>query len=217
MVAHQGAVRSKELEPAPDPYASLASHCRVASASGRSWLPKRSMSMDKEAIKNRRVPSTVLPGPQRELPVLSPLSAEILLARLPNVRRTGDASWRADCPNGHQHARGSLAIKKTTTGCILMHCFACADTSGILSSIGLTVADLFPRRIPCTSGAVRQDAWAAFKWDCWRAALGVLGREATCVLVAASMLAHGEPLSAEDHARLQLAQERIADTRAVLA
>lgn len=144
------------------------------------------------------------------------MSADILLARLRHVRSTGPASWRADCPNRHQHARGSLAITQTGDGCILLHCFACGDVHGILAAIGLEIADLFPERIKDPSPEARQRAREAFKRDGWRAALGVLGRESTCVLVAAGMLARGETLSANDHQRLNLAKQRIEDARVVL-
>lgn len=145
------------------------------------------------------------------------MSAELLLSRLHNVRATGPHSWRADCPNGHQHARGSLAITDGSDGITLAHCFACGDVHGILAAVGLEIGDLFPERIKDPSPEARQRAREAFKRDGWRAALGVLGREATCVAVAAGMLAHNEPLTGEDHERITLAIQRIEGARAVLA
>jgi hypothetical protein len=143
------------------------------------------------------------------------MSADILLSRLEHVRRSGDG-WRADCPNGHAKARGSLAIKEANDGTVLLHCFACSDVHGILSAVGLEVADLFPERIKDTSPEARQRAREAFKRSAWAAATGVLSRETTVVLAAAGMLRQGQPLSTEDDARLTLAMQRIDDARGLL-
>lgn len=145
------------------------------------------------------------------------MSADILLSRLQHVRSTGPASWRADCPNGHQHARGSLAITQADDGRVLAHCFACSDVHGILSAVGLELADLYPERIKDPSPEARQRAREAFKRNGWAAALRVLSREATVVLAAAWMLRNGRTLTADDGARLTLAMQRIDRAREVLA
>src|SRR5690242_3739579 len=62
---------------------------------------------------------------------------DVLLVRLQHVRKSGPSSWRADCPNGHQRARGSLAITESDDGRILVTCFACHDTPAVLAAIGL--------------------------------------------------------------------------------
>lgn len=144
------------------------------------------------------------------------MNVELLLSRLQHVRRSGN-HWRADCPNGHQHAHGSLAITVAEDGRLLLTCFACHDTPAILTALGLELADLYPERIRDPSPEARQRAREAFKRDGWRAALNVLGRESTCVMVAAGTLARGEPLNPDDYARLELAYKRIEDARAVLA
>lgn len=143
------------------------------------------------------------------------MNVETLLSRLQRVRRSGK-SWRADCPNGHEHARGSLAITVADDGRILLTCFACHDTPAILAALDLELADLYPERIRDLSPEGRQRAREAFKRDGWRAALAVLGRESTYVLVAAGALARGEALNPDDYARLELAYKRIEDARAVL-
>lgn len=145
------------------------------------------------------------------------MSADLLLSRLQHVRGTGPASWRANCPNGHQHARGSLAITVADDDRILLTCFACHDTPAILAAVGLELADLYPERIKDTSPEARQRAREAFKRDGRRAALGVLSRECLVVLAAAGMLRQGLALTADDDNRLTLAMQRIDDARAVLA
>ncbi|HKZ10392.1 MAG TPA: hypothetical protein VJL61_06770 [Rhodanobacteraceae bacterium] len=143
-------------------------------------------------------------------------AVDLLLVRLQRVRKTGPASWRADCPNGHEHARGSLSITEGDDGRVLLHCFACSDTPGILAAAGMEASDLFPERIKDQTPEGRRRARQAFKQSAWAAALGVLSREATVVACAAGMLRQGHALTAEDDSRLTLAMQRIDDARAVL-
>lgn len=152
----------------------------------------------------------------RRLSIVSSSPVETLLARLRNVRRYGDG-WRADCPNGHRNARGSLSVSVADDSRILAHCFACNDTPGILAAVGLELADLYPERIRDPSPEARQRAREAFQRNGWRAALGVLGREAMVVLAAAGELGQGRALSAEDSARLTLAANRIDNAREIFA
>lgn len=140
-----------------------------------------------------------------------------MLSRLERVHKTGPASWRADCPNGHQRARGSLAITAADDGRLLLNCFACSDTPGILAAIGLELADLFPERIRDPSPEGRRQAREAFRRSAWKSALGVLAAETTVVAAAAGMLRQHVPLSSYDDARLTLAMQRIDSARSVLS
>ena len=141
----------------------------------------------------------------------------MLLARLDGVKRSGEG-WRANCPNPvHSHARGSLSIAEADDGRILLACFACHDTQGILGALGLTMADLFPERIKDTTPEGRRAAREGFKRGAWVAALGVLGREAAVVQLAARDMLAGKMLPDGDVARLVLAEDRIARAREVLA
>ena len=142
---------------------------------------------------------------------------DVLLARLQRVRKTGPSSWRADCPNGHQRARGSLAITESDDGRILVTCFACHDTPAVLSAVGLELGDLYPERIRDLTPEGRRRAREAFKQSAWTAALRVLEREATVCIVAAGMLRAHLTLTCDDDARLATAMDRIRDARAVLA
>ncbi|MBS0456759.1 MAG: hypothetical protein JSS44_05455 [Proteobacteria bacterium] len=140
-----------------------------------------------------------------------------LLPLLRDVRAVSRDSWRADCPNGHQRLKDSLAITEASDGRILLHCFACNDVRGILAVVGLTSADLFPGRIRDPSPEARASAREAFKRSAWRAALGVLAREATVIACAAGMIRQGQVLSADDDERLAQAIERIHTAREVLS
>lgn len=144
------------------------------------------------------------------------MNAAMLLSRLDGVRRSGDG-WRANCPNGHARTRGSLSITEADDGRILLSCFACHDTPAILGALGLELADLFPERIKDTTPEGRRAAREAFKRTSWVAALGVLGREAGVVLLAARDVLAGNVLPTTDLERLALAEDRILRAREVLA
>jgi hypothetical protein len=143
------------------------------------------------------------------------MNATHLLRLLHGVRRYGNG-WRADCPNNHDKARGSLSITEADDGRVLATCFACHDTQGILAAVGLEMADLFPERIKDPSPDARKAVHEAFKRNAWGAALGVLDREATVVLIAATDLHDGKVLAADDVARIGMAAQRIAQAREVL-
>jgi hypothetical protein len=143
------------------------------------------------------------------------MSAALLLSRLQGVRKHGNG-WRADCPNGHSKARGSLSVVEADDGRVMLHCFACSDTTGILCALGLTMGDLFPERIKDMSPEGRKAAADAFRRNAWGAALGVLDREASVVLIAANDLYAGKSLPVDDVMRVGLAAKRITQAREVL-
>lgn len=143
------------------------------------------------------------------------MNASLLLSRLEGVHRSGNG-WRVDCPNGHNRSRGSLSITEANNGRVILHCFACGDTRGILRASGLEMADLFPERIKDPSPEARRASVEAFKRNAWGTALGVLDREATVVHIAANDMYVGKPLSSDDVARVGIAARRIAQAREVL-
>jgi hypothetical protein len=67
-----------------------------------------------------------------------------LLDRLQKVRSKGAGKWVACCP-AHPDKSPSLAVTETQTGTLLVHCHTGCSIEEITSSIGLTVADLFPK------------------------------------------------------------------------
>lgn len=143
------------------------------------------------------------------------MGVSLLLNQLDGVRRS-PAGWRANCPNGHVNAKGSLAISESSDGRILLHCFACQDTLAILGRLGLALADLYPERLP-QPAAVNREAHEAFRRHAWTAALGVLSREAKIAALAARDLADGAILSNADADRVAIAARRIDAAREVLA
>ena len=148
----------------------------------------------------------------------APLSGgplDVLLSRLDGVRASG-RGWVARCP-AHQDRSASLSLAEGRDGRALVKCFAGCEVLAIARAVGLELADLFPERITDKSPMGRAEAREAWRQSGWAAALGVLGREASVVLIAARQLAEGRPLGDEDQARLRLAVERIEGAREVLA
>lgn len=70
-----------------------------------------------------------------------------LLTRLEGVRRTGPGRWISRCP-AHEDRTPSLSVKLAEDGRILIHDFAGCGVEDIVSAVGMTVADLFPDRMP---------------------------------------------------------------------
>ena len=64
-----------------------------------------------------------------------------LLERLDGVRPSGDGRWRARCPS-HGSKGPTLSIADCD-GRVLVHCFAGCETADVMSSIGLSLRDLF--------------------------------------------------------------------------
>ncbi len=132
-----------------------------------------------------------------------------LLARLERVKPSGPNRWIAACP-GPLHRRGdrnpSLSIATGDDGRVLMRCFSGCDAPSILSALGMSLADLFPKRdhqgdsLP-THHRPRLSA---------RDLLHVLHREASIVWLAGEELRLNCPLTELDRKRLDLACSRIA-------
>lgn len=140
---------------------------------------------------------------------------EVLLSRLDGVRASG-RGWVAKCP-AHTDRSASLSLAEGRDGRALVKCFAGCEVLDVLGAVGLELADLFPQRIADTSPTGRAEAREAWRQSGWTAALGVLAREASVVLIAARMLAKGKALPPDDLVRLQTAMERIEGAREVLA
>jgi hypothetical protein len=69
---------------------------------------------------------------------------DTLLPKLEKVSSRGRGRWVARCPS-HPDKSPSLAITVTDDGRLLLHCFGGCNIEEITSSIGLSIADLFPK------------------------------------------------------------------------
>jgi hypothetical protein len=139
---------------------------------------------------------------------------ELLLSRIQSARRTGKG-WSGKCP-AHEDRNASLSLAEGTDGRVLLRCFAGCEPLAVVQSLGLELRDLFPKRLPDLSREGRAEARLAWKQTGWAAALNVLDREASVVLIAARMVASGSALTGDDDNRLSLAVERIEQAREVL-
>jgi CHC2 zinc finger len=138
----------------------------------------------------------------------------LLLSRLEHVRKSGKG-WIARCP-AHADKSASLSVTEADGGKILVHCFAGCSALDVVQAVGLALADLFPEPLMPTTPEERRAARRAALHADWDAALGVLAREATILLIAARRVAGAKPLEPEDADRLGLAIERIDSARQVL-
>lgn len=142
------------------------------------------------------------------------MSVQTFLNRLHGVKKTANG-WRADCPNGHKHARQSLSITEVD-GVPLFHCFACHGKEEILRRVGLDFRDLYPARPHTTSPASRQAAREAFKKNCWSAALRVMLFDAIFLLIACAKIGQDGHLSTDDYKELRKVYVRLTRTIEVL-
>lgn len=129
------------------------------------------------------------------------MSAQTLLDRLEHVKKTRDG-WIACCPS-HDDRSPSLAVRELDDGRVLVHCFAGCDVYQIVGAVGLNVTDLFPPRE--TSHHYPRDRRPFPAADVLRA----VGFEALIVLMAATSIRKGEPLSRQDNDRLMVAVQRL--------
>ena len=74
------------------------------------------------------------------------MSADLLLAKLEGVRKTGTNKWIARCPS-HDDKSPSLAIRECDDRTTLIHCFAQCLPNDVLAAVGLDLRDLFPARL----------------------------------------------------------------------
>ena len=132
-----------------------------------------------------------------------------ILGRLDAAKRVGDG-YVARCP-AHEDKSPSLRVKEGDDGRVLLHDFGGCTALDVVQALGLTLADLYPRRVK-GAGLTR----AGRSQGDWAAALGVLSREATIVSIAAREIIEGRSLDEHDCGRLALAIGRIDSARMVL-
>ncbi len=131
------------------------------------------------------------------------MNIDQLLTRLEKLRRTGDGKWLACCP-AHDDKSPSLAIKLTDDGKVLIHCFSGCEVNDIVSSIGLTLADLMPDNPSYKKGrkAPKFNKYELFD---------LLVFESIILCMAIRQLINKEALTPEDQARVLKAEQTIDD------
>ncbi len=135
---------------------------------------------------------------------ISPLDR--LLPRLDGVRQTGPDKYLARCPL-HDDRSPSFSIRVMEDGRLVLHDFGGCPTEGILASIGLGFADLFPARAPDPFHQGETPKPPRFQA---RDLIELAAFESLVVSIVANDILKGKQLSPEDHARLQIAETVLA-------
>jgi hypothetical protein len=130
------------------------------------------------------------------------MSADLLLAQLENVKRTGDGRWMARCP-AHEDRRASLTVRELGDGRVLAHCFAGCSIHEVLGAVGLDMSALFPEKINVDGVKPERRPFPAA--DVLRA----VGFEAMIVSLAAADMAAGKTIKPADLERLRIAASRL--------
>jgi hypothetical protein len=123
---------------------------------------------------------------------------------------------RAICPACGGKSR-KLSLTQADDGRVLLHCFARCSPHDVLAAVGLTVNDLFARRVEANMTlAQKRELREAARQAQWRAALDALQLEISVVHIAALQVAAGESLASDDLQRVGTACDRIRNAREVL-
>ena len=135
---------------------------------------------------------------------------QTLLSRLEGVSKEhvkGQLTcWSARCP-AHNDRSPSLSITDNN-GTILLHYHAGCPASAIVYAVGLSLADLFPRRISSGKPGQRQYWLAA-------TAFKSIMADVTLVAAIASAMHQGREISSRDYEALFDAAQRLQRTAGV--
>ena len=129
---------------------------------------------------------------------------DTLLSRLEKVSEKSKGQYAALCPaHADKNPSLSVAVKDDR---ILLHCFAGCGAGEILSSVDLSLSDLFDKPLDHRDKPIpKRDRWDA------RALLKELRDESVVVVLAAADMLQKKPLPPNDYKRLRMAANRIAD------
>lgn len=129
---------------------------------------------------------------------------ETLLSHLDGVRERRPGQWMAKCP-AHDDSRPSLLIEVGDDERLLVFCYAGCGAAEVVAAIGLTLADLFPHRLPDVPGRHhrRRPTLSA------RDVIDALDHESSVVMVIAADILAGRTISADDMERVMLVRQRI--------
>ena len=129
----------------------------------------------------------------------------MLLARLDDPRPTGKDRWRSRCPScGGNKSALSVGIGENDS--VLLRCWKGCDVQAIVSALGLSLADLFPRFEGVGSPPLaRRRLLSATQ------CVEVIAFECLLTWTAAWNLANGHALTPEDLGRLSTAAGRIQE------
>ena len=134
---------------------------------------------------------------------------ELILSRLEKVSsNNGGGRYKALCP-AHADRSPSLSICEGDDGRVLLHCFSGCRAEVIVSSVNLTMAELFcvvtgSKRPPLVPGVSRRELHTAIEF------------EKTILFMAKADETKGRCISTNDSQRAQLALQRVAKAKGLV-
>jgi hypothetical protein len=134
------------------------------------------------------------------------MSATRLLERLERVKQAGLGRWLAGCP-AHKDRSPSLSIRQLDDGRVLVHDFGGCEIGDVLAAVGLSVADLFPERLPQHSYRASHSQIPA------RDLLEIISEATSVVAIIAADMRDKRTLTEADWKRLAQAAARIGAAR----
>ena len=132
---------------------------------------------------------------------------DFLLSKLDRVRQVAPGRWRAPCPAHDGTNPSTLSVGECADGAVLLHCFGGCDPSAIVSSLGISLADLFPANNWQTTG-VHGSRPRRPRVD-WPAAIEAAERDMLLVKIVLTQLSQREPINDEDASACQRAATRV--------
>jgi hypothetical protein len=130
-----------------------------------------------------------------------------LLDRFERVKQTAAGRWLTACPCCQSRRGRPISVRELDDGRVLFHPFCGCEKGAVLGAIGLTLADLYPQRLPGHSyPATHSRIPARDLLEMISAEVGVVG------MIAADMLAKKE-ITETDWARFPQAASRIHRAR----
>lgn len=128
------------------------------------------------------------------------MSVDIVLSKLEGVRPNGRDQWMARCP-AHGDKRASLSVRAVDDGRVLMHCFGGCNVGEVLGAIGMSIEDLFEKRL-ADGKPIKRNTFNAL------GVLRAISGEAMIVAMCGSRILDGT-LSEADRDRMFLAVGRV--------
>ena len=123
-----------------------------------------------------------------------------ILSRLSKVASRSNDEWLACCP-AHEDKTPSLAIRQSSDGKILLHCFAGCSIEEITDALGLSLNKLFP-----DNGFNHNDYHHQLKQSQYKE---ILSNEQLVVAIAEAEIKRNHKLNAKNTGRHLLALSRI--------
>lgn len=133
---------------------------------------------------------------------------DVVIGCLQGVQRAGKG-YKALCP-AHPDRSPSLTVKEGEDGRVLIHCFAGCSVDTVVQSLGLGMADLFPKNKATRARKAGQRRINA------RELKEATEFEKQVLFIIKADHASGKPVSKENWARAKLALQRIALARRIL-